>query len=168
MYVDALLDREKDRIHIVERVDGKREYRDFPAKYIFYYDDPKGKFKSIYGKPVSKTQCRTLKDFRRELKIAGKKQTYESDFNPIFRILEENYLGVDAPKLHTCFFDIEVDFDKERGFSTPEDPFNPITAISLYLQWSKQLITLAIAPKGIDKAEAKKISSQFEKIVFYL
>ena len=167
MYVDALLDREKDRIHIVERVDGKREYRDFPAKYIFYYDDPKGKFKSIYGKPVSKTQCRTLKDFRRELKIAGKKQTYESDFNPIFRILEENYLGIDAPKLHTCFFDIEVDFDKERGFSTPEDPFNPITAISLYLQWSKQLITLAIAPKGIDKAEAKKISSQFENCFLF-
>ena len=77
-------------------------------------------------------------------------------------ILEENYLGVDAPKLQTCLFDIEVDFDKERGFSTPDDPFNPITAISLYLQWSKQLITLAIAPKGMDKAEAKKISSQFE------
>ena len=26
------------------------------------------------------------------------------------------------PDLHTCFFDIEVDFDKDRGFSSSEDP----------------------------------------------
>ena len=40
-----------------------------------------------------------------------------------FRVLEENYPGQDAtPDLHTCFFDIEVDFDKDRGFSSSEDP----------------------------------------------
>ena len=50
-YVDALFDRDKDRIHVVERVDGRREYREYPANYVFYYDDPRGKFQSIYGTP---------------------------------------------------------------------------------------------------------------------
>ena len=151
MYVDCLFDRDKDRIHVVERdKDGKRQYRDFPVKYIFYYDDPRGKHRSIYGAPVTRVQCRTLKDFPKEIKLVGTKRLYESDFNPAFRVLEENYLGQDAPDLHTCFFDIEVDFDKDRGFSSPEDPFNPVTAITLYLQWSKQLITLCMAPKRHD------------------
>ena len=40
MYVDCLFDRDKDRIHVVERdKDGKRQYREFPVKYIFYSQD---------------------------------------------------------------------------------------------------------------------------------
>ena len=168
MYVDALFDRDKDLIQIVERnKHGKRVYKDYPAKYVFYYDDPKGKHKSIHGNTVSRIQCRSIKDFRREIKLVGQKRLYESDFNPVFRILEENYLGQDAPKLHTCFFDIEVDFDKERGFSPPEDPFNPVTAISLYLQWTDQLITLAVPPKGMDKEESQKICNKFENCFFF-
>ncbi len=168
MYVDCLFDREKDRIHVVERdKDGKRQYRDFPVKYIFYYDDPRGKHRSIHGTPVTRVQCRTLKDFRKEIKLVGTKRLYESDFNPVFRVLEENYLGQDAPDLHTCFFDIEVDFDKDRGFSSPEDPFNPVTAITLYLQWSKQLITLCLAPKGMTKEDAKEITDKFENCFLF-
>ena len=124
-YIDALFDREHDRIHVVERKDGRREYREYPANYIFYYDDPRGKFQSIYGTPVSRFSTRNNKEFRKEMRIQSGKQLYESDINPIFRCLEENYKGQDGPKLHTAFFDIEVDFDPERGFSRPEDPFNP-------------------------------------------
>tara|TARA_R110002074_G_scaffold125215_7_gene262285 strand:- start:17756 stop:20413 length:2658 start_codon:yes stop_codon:yes gene_type:complete len=168
MYVDALFDRDKDLIQIVERnKHGKRVYKDYPAKYVFYYDDPKGKHKSIHGNTVSRIQCRSIKDFRREIKLVGQKRLYESDFNPVFRILEENYLGQEAPKLHTCFFDIETDFDKERGFSPPDDPFNPVTAISLYLQWTDQLITLAIPPKGMSKEESDKICAKYENCFFF-
>jgi len=168
MYVDALFDRDKDLIQIVERnKHGKRVYKDYPAKYVFYYDDPKGKHKSIHGNTVSRIQCRSIKDFRREIKLVGQKRLYESDFNPVFRILEENYLGQEAPKLHTCFFDIETDFDKERGFSPPEDPFNPVTAISLYLQWTDQLITLAIPPKGMSKEESDKVCAKYENCFFF-
>ena len=31
-YVDAIYNKEKDLIHIVERIDGVRKYRDYPAK----------------------------------------------------------------------------------------------------------------------------------------
>ena len=48
-YVDAMFDRDNDVIRLVERKDGKRIYQEYPVKYTFYYVDPKGKYKSVYG-----------------------------------------------------------------------------------------------------------------------
>jgi DNA polymerase elongation subunit (family B) len=166
-YIDALFDREHDRIHVVERKDGRREYREYPANYIFYYDDPRGKFQSIYGTPVSRFSTRNNKEFRKEMRIQSGKQLYESDINPIFRCLEENYKGQDGPKLHTAFFDIEVDFDPERGFSRPEDPFNPITAISVYLGWLEQMVTLVIPPKHMSQETAQEIAGEFSNTMLF-
>ena len=166
-YVDALFDREHDRIHVVERRDGVRRYQEFPANYVFYYDDPRGKFQSIYGNPVSRFSTRNNKEFRKEIRIQSGKQLYESDINPIFRCLEENYKGADAPKLHTAFFDIEVDFDQERGYSRPEDPFNRITAISVYLDWLDQLITLVVPPRHMSMETAQEIAGEFENTIVF-
>jgi len=166
-YVDALFDREHDRIHVVERRDGVRKYQEFPANYIFYYDDPRGKFRSIYGNPVSRFSTRNNKEFRKEIRVQSGKQLYESDINPIFRTLEENYKGADAPKLHTAFFDIEVDFDPERGYSRPEDPFNKITAISVYLDWLDQLVTLVIPPRHMSMDTAQEIANEFENTLIF-
>ena len=168
MFVDALFDRDKDRIHVVERdANGEREFKDFAAKYVFYYDDPKGKHKSIYNTPVTRVQCRTMRDFRKELKLNGSTRLYESDINPVFRCLEENYIGQNAPELNIAFFDIETDFDPERGFSPPEDPFNPVTAISVYLQWMEQMITLCIKPKKMSKEDALDICNEFENCFLF-
>ncbi len=166
-YVDALFDREHDRIHIVERRDGVRRYQEYPAQYIFYYDDPRGKFRSIYGTPVSRFSTRNNKEFRKEVRMHSNKKLYESDINPIFRCLEENYKDQNAPELHTAFFDIEVAFDKDRGFSPVEDPFNPITAISVYLDWTDQLITLAVPPSTISWETAQELVSEFENTILF-
>jgi DNA polymerase elongation subunit (family B) len=166
-YIDALFDREHDRIHVVERRDGVRRYQQYPANYVFYYDDPRGKFRSIYGTPVSRFSTRNNKEFRKEVRIQSGKQLYESDINPIFRCLEENYKGQDAPGLQTAFFDIEVAFDKERGFSPVEDPFNPITAISIYLDWLDQLVTLAVPPRHMSQDTAREIASNFENTIIF-
>jgi DNA polymerase elongation subunit (family B) len=160
-YIDALFDREHDRIHVVERRDGERRYQEYPANYVFYYDDPRGKFTSIYGTPVSRFSTRNNKEFRKEIRIQSGKQLYESDINPIFRCLEENYKGQDGPRLNVAFFDIEVDFDTDRGFSPPEDPFNPITAISVYLTWVNRLITLVVPPKHMTWETAQEICAEF-------
>jgi DNA polymerase elongation subunit (family B) len=166
-YIDALFDREHDRIHIVERRDGVRKYQEYPAQYTFYYDDPRGKFRSIYGTPVSRFSTRNNKEFRKEVRMHSNKKLYESDINPIFRCLEDNYKDQNAPELHTAFFDIEVAFDKERGFSPVEDPFNPITAISVYLDWLGQLITLAVPPKGLTWETAQELVSEFDNTFLF-
>ena len=166
-YIDAHYDREHDRIHVVERRNGVRVYREYPANYIFYYDDARGKFRSIYDTPVSRFSTRNNKEFRKEVRMHSGKQLYESDINPIFRCLEENYKDQDAPELYTAFFDIEVDFDKERGFSPVEDPFNPITAISVYLNWLDQLVTLAVPPKHLSMATAQEMVAEFDNTFLF-
>ena len=96
-YVDALFDRENDSIKVVERNDkGQRVYKEHPVRYQFYYPDAKGKYTSIYGDPLTKVVCKNTKDFRKEVSIASNKELYESDINPIFQHLSENYLNQDA------------------------------------------------------------------------
>jgi DNA polymerase elongation subunit (family B) len=156
-YVDGYFDRDEDIIKVVERKDGKRIYQEFPVKYTFYYEDAKGKYKSIYGDPLSRIVCKNTKDFRKELAINKNKRLFESDVNPIFQCLSENYINQDAPKLNVAFWDIETDFDPERGFAPPEDPFMMITAITVHLQWLNALITLAVPPKGLPLEKAQEI-----------
>ena len=161
-YIDAYFDRERDQIWVVERVNGKRQYTDYPARYVFYYDDQKGKHRSIYDTPVSRVSTKQHKDFQKELSMHKGKQIYEADINPIFRCLEENYLDREAPTMNTAFFDIEVDFDPARGFSKPGDPFMPITSITVYLQWNQQLITIAVPPKTLTMEEAVDTCKEFD------
>jgi len=134
---------------------------------VLYYEDPRGKFQSIFGTPVSRFSTRNSKEFRKEVRIQSNKQLYESDINPIFRCLEENYKGQDGPKLNVAFFDIEVDFDPERGFSPPADPFNAITAISVYLQWLNQMVTLVVPPKHMSPETARDIAGDFENTIVF-
>ena len=161
-YVDAQFDRDQDVIRVVERKDGKRHFTEYPVKYTFYYKDQRGKYKSIYGDPLNRIVARNTKQFRKELAINQNKDLFESDVNPIFQCLSENYLNIDAPKLNVAFFDIETDFDPERGFADPSDPFMPITAITVHLQWLDSLVTLAIPPKTLTIDQAKDQVKDFE------
>ena len=166
-YVDALFDRDSDIIRTVERKDGKREYREYQAKYTFYYKDQRGKYKSVYGDPLSRIVCKNTKDFRKEVAINRDKQLFESDINPIFQCLSENYLNQDAPKLNIAFFDIETDFDPERGFADPADPFMPITSISVYLQWLETMVCLAVPPKTLTMDEAHKTLEGIDNVMLF-
>ena len=166
-YVDAQFDRDQDVIRVVERKDGKRHFTEYPVKYTFYYKDARGKYKSIYGDPLSRIVARNTKQFRKELAINQNKDLFESDVNPIFQCLSEQYLNVDAPKLNVCFFDIETDFDPERGFADPSDPFMPITAITVHLQWLDSLVTFALPPKGLTMEQAKEEVKDFDNTYLY-
>ena len=166
-YVDAIFDRDADIIRAVERKDGKRIFTEYPIKYTFYYEDLKGKFKSVYGDPLSRIVCKSTKDFRKELAINSSKKLFESDINPIFQCLSENYLNQDAPKLNIAFFDIETDFDPERGFADPSDPFMPITSISVYLQWLETMVCIAVPPKTLTIEQAKKELEGIENVMLF-
>lgn len=168
-FVDAILDRSSDRVHVVERNEnGEREYRDYPAEYTFYYDDPKGKHLTIHRTPVTRVSTHSAKVFKKEIKAHNNKKLWEHDCNPIFRCLETNYSGKHSPQLHTCFFDIESDFDSSKGGYAPvDDPFNKITAVTLYLDWLDQLITLAVPPKTLSFEEAVTIADKFENTFIF-
>jgi len=166
-YVDALYDRERDRIHVVERRDGSRVYQEYPASYVFYYPDPRGKFRTIFDTPVARFSCRSNKEFRKEIRMHAGRDLFEADINPIFRCLEDNYKGQDGPRLHTAIFDIEVAFDPERGYSPTDDPFNAITAISVYLDWIDQLITLAVPPAHMSRETALELVKDFDNTLLF-
>lgn len=168
-YVDAIHNKETDEIHIVERINGERVYNVIPASYSFYYEDVRGRYKTMWGTPVSKVTAPNFKQFQKELRVQSGRKLYESDINPIFRCLSENYMGIEAPKLNLGFFDIEVDFDPKRGFASPWDPFARITAISIYLSHLEKMVTLVLKPELPENNEhflsweaAEAITTQFD------
>ena len=168
MYVDATWNRDDDVVRVVERDPVKgRIYQEYPARYVFYYPDLKGKHRSIFGETLSRVSSRSFKEHTKEQRIYSSHKLYESDVNPVFRCLEENYLGKDAPKLNVAFFDIEVDFDPERGYASPDDAFMPITAIAVHLQWLDTLICLAIPPKTLTMAQAIEQVKEFPNTVLF-
>lgn len=167
-YIDAVLDSNADRIYVVERTpEGKRAFKEYATNYVFYYDDSKGKYRTIFGDPVSRFSTRKKQEFEKEKRIHSKKKLYESDVPVVFRCLSDNYLNAEPPKLHTAFFDIEVDFDPERGFSPTDDPFNAVTAISVYLDWLGQLVTLVIPPKHMSDETAEELTREFENCLLF-
>ena len=167
-YVDAIHSKNEDRIYVVERdKNGVRQYNEFPATYTLYYSDQKGKQRSLYGDPVTRFSTKVRAEFEKERRILSGKKLFESDINVIFRCLSENYRNAEAPKLHTCFFDIETDFDQEHGFSSAADALNQITAITVYLDWLDKLVTLVIAPKHMSSETAQEICDSFENTLLF-
>jgi len=167
-YCDAMWDREKDIVKVVERDPVKgRLYKEYAARYVFYYPDQRGKYKSIFGESLTKVSAKTFKEYVKEQRIHSSHKLYESDINPVFRCLEENYLGKDTPNLNVAFWDIEVDFDPERGYASPDDAFMPITAISVHLQWLDTLVCLAIPPKTLTMAEATEQIKEFPNTILF-
>ncbi len=166
-YIDAFFDRNQDFIRVVERKEGKRIYKEYPIRYTFFYEDANGKFRSIYGHALSRIVSKTTKDFHKELAINRNKKLFESDINPIFQCLSANYLNHDAPKLNVAFFDIEADFDPEKGFADPADPFMPVTAITVYLQWLDSMVTFALIPKTLTMQQAKDKTKDITNLYLY-
>lgn len=158
-YVDAIWDKEGNQIHVVERVDGKRVFQRYPTKFVAFYDDEHGDYKSVFGNPVSKITKFNYGAFQKEIreKRENNIQLYESDVNPIFRCLADNYLEKEPPVLNIGFFDIEVAQDPEHGHAPPSNPFNMITAIGLYISSIEKLICLAVKPSTYSWEEAEKI-----------
>jgi len=164
-YVDAILEKEKNTIHVVERANGKRVFNSYPSRYVMYWPSERGKYTSLFGERLEKFETTRWEEFQRECRQIPRDKQYESDINPIFRCFYDHYKNTPSPKLHVAFFDVETDFDPERGFSSTEEAFNPITAVSVYLSWLERNFTLVLKPKRLSQADAERIVSKFEDTV---
>ena len=166
MYIDAIIEKDNNQILVAERdQNGKRILVTHPTRYVVCWPNEKGKVQSIFGYKLEKYQTNKFTEFKRELSLLPKSKLHESDINPIFRCLYDNYRDLPTPTPHIGFFDIEVDFNVEKGFSSPDDAFSPITAISIYLNWLERNFTLAIKPKGMSQDAAIAIVNEFEDTV---
>lgn len=167
-YVDAIHLRHKDTIEVVERVNGQRIYQTYPAPYVFYYEHAAGSHTSIFGDPCKKASFTNWKKFRKALsEHEGERRIFESDVNPVFRCLHDRYANVDAPVLNIGLFDIEADFDAERGYAPVTDPFNKITAITIHLSHTDDLVTFALRPPTISVDDAVELASEFDNTLVF-
>lgn len=168
-YVDALYSAKTNKIYIAERRDGERVLKEEPCEQVLYYDHPSGTHRTIFGDACKRFSTPNSQKFRKELGKLKERNTpvYESDINPVFRYLSENYLDQPAPELNVGFFDIETDFHPTRGFAPTDDTFNAITAITIYLSWIGRNITLALAPPTICHEAAKEIGEGFEDTLVF-
>ena len=163
-YVDAFHDRKKDLIRVVERVNGQRVLVNYQPEYNFYYGDPEGIHESYYGDRVTQVKCRNINEFTKNKNIYKYKKLFESDIRPLNKTLAKHYKDAESPILQKAFLDIEVDFCKERGYSSVEEAFMPITAIGVYLQWSKKLLCLAVPPKSLTLSEAQAAAKNYPEV----
>lgn len=155
-YVDAFYDRNKNEVNIVERVNGERIIKKEKYEHVLYYEHPAGSYKSIFEDACRKFSTTDTKRYRRKLSELREKGTkiFESDIRETFRHLATHYMGAEPPVLNVGFFDIEADFDPERGWAPADDPFCAVTAITIHLSQNDKLVTLALIPKGITLSDA--------------
>ena len=167
-YVSARIDKKLEKIDVVERISGNRVFNSFPIDHSFYIDDPNGQYRTIYNTPVRKIEPKSYSEFHREINsIPSGKKIWESDLNLTFKCLAQHYRHQNPPNLHITFLDIEVAFDREKGHSPTEDPFNEITAVTIDHQWSKQLITLVLRPHTYTVEQAETIANKFENTILF-
>lgn len=166
MYIDALHFRKDEIVRVVERVNGERVIKEYTPDWHFYIDDPRGTHKTIYGKPVKKIVPHNQTERAKMLKQFGGNK-HESDINIVMRCLENEYLNCNDPNMHVAFFDIEVDFDPENGYSEPADALTPVTSIAVYMQWIGQMVCLAVPPKGVSIDEANKIAEEVGDTIIF-
>lgn len=170
MYIDALFKRggSEEVIKIVERVNGKRVYKEYQPDYHFFINDPRGSHKSIYDDAVKKVVPKSWTEKQKLVKqMSGNVKRWESDVDPIFRALEQHYQHADAPVPNIAFFDIETSFDKEAGWSDASEALNYITSISVHLQWLDEIICLALPPETLTWDEAQVIADEVGNVVLF-
>lgn len=166
-YVDARYDKSRDVIQVAERVNGERILVEHKPEYNFYVADSSGNHQSIFGDKVTEIRCKNLKDFRKNVALNRHNKMFESDIKPINKTIAKHYWGTEPSRLQTAFFDIEVDFDPERGYASPDEAFMPITSIGVYLQWSDTLVCLAVPPKTLDQTQAQNIADRVGNVILF-
>lgn len=147
-YISAIT--KDNKVIVWERNDqDERVVKDNKAPYYFYIDDDAGEYTTIFGTPVSKVEFDSGAKFHAAKKEYAAKgiKTWESDIPPELRWLSNEYYNKPAPKLHVTFFDIEVDYDPEIGFSTIQDPYAPINSVAMLHEWKKEMVIIVVPPE---------------------
>lgn len=148
-YVGAYYEYDTDAVIVWERDETGRKVVAHHAPHYFYVPCEDGEYTSIYGDKLEKL----VFDSKDEMQAAARKYQYkfESDIPPLFKVLMNEYHDLPTPNIHFAFLDIEVDYQSSAGFSSPENPYAPINAVTIYQSWTRKYFTYAVPPKGWKK-----------------
>lgn len=133
---------------------GRRDIKKYEAEFYFFIRDEDGDgdgdYEDIYGNKLVKLEFddnKSLREAAERFRSSGVK-VYESDISTESKVLSKHYFGKEIGKLNTTLFDIEVDFDKTKGFAGPENPYAPINAVAFYHQHQDRMAVYAVPPPG--------------------
>lgn len=148
-YVGAVHSWDDDAVLIWERdTPEARTLRRVPAPRYFYVPNEDGEYTSIYGDKLEKIVCDGKDEFDAMVKSYPPRDRHESDIQPVFKVLMNEYYQRPLPVLNFAFIDIETDTRKALGWSTVQNPYAAINAVTIYQSWTQKYITLLIPPKG--------------------
>ena len=159
MYIDGFYNNKSDTVSIVERVNGKRVFKEYPADYHYFISDPTGTYRTLFGDRVKRIDPATPQE-RTRLTTNTTSKLWEANINPVLRCLEAEYKEATIPDAQISYFDIETDFHPVKGYSSPDDAFNPITSIAIYNTWEKRMYCLAVPPPTLTFEEAVVIGEE--------
>jgi len=145
-YISAI--RQGDEVTVWEREGSIRIKKTFLAPYYFFTKDTEGDYVSIFGDRLTRHDFTNGKEMfatRNDFKSSGI-EMFESDIAPESRIISDHYYGQAAPTLNVTFLDIEVDYNKEIGFSSVDNPYAPINSIAIYHQHEKRTVVYCVPP----------------------
>lgn len=149
MYTSAQVAQNFKEVIVWERTEKGRITKRYPAPFYFYIQDPNGDYKDIHQNKLRRldfADWNTFKEARDRYKNFGE-AVYESDIALDQKILSEHYYGQETTvESHISFFDIEVDYDRDKGFDPKTDRYAPINAISLFHFWTQKTFMLLLSP----------------------
>ena len=169
-YVGAAFDYDTDTVLVWERDNpAARNLRRVKAPRYFYMPNEDGQHESIYGDKLERLDFENIDEFNVGLRTHPHGR-HESDISPMFKVLMNEYYQKPIPLLNFAMLDIETDVRMSVGWSTIENPYAPINAVTIYQSWTGKYVTLAIPPKGFDptgfkeqlKLKAKELGLDFE------
>jgi len=146
-------------LHVVIADGDERSVKLYEPEYVMYFQDDCGKYKSIFGDKLAKFTTGSYFELRDAIEVVTEAglQIFESDVDPLFRLLQEKFPSDDGPDLNVTIFDIEVDKDKDKTFATIENPYAEITAISMHNKWCDEKLALMVPPENLTVQECRDL-----------
>ena len=156
-YISAISSKDRNFVSVFERFDvSKREINSYKSPHYFYTKNSEGEFLDIYDTALQRYDFDSYEEFYstvQQFKNAGTK-LWESDISVEYKVLSENYFNKNSKiELNTTFFDIEVDYDRKRGFSNPQNPYAPVSAISVYHRHYGTSKVMVVLPSTVKKQD---------------
>jgi hypothetical protein len=165
-YIGADSSFSDEHVNVWERSDKKeRVLKRVKKPLYFYVPDDAGEYTSIYNDKLKKLSFDSLAEFNIAVKAYPQSLRHEADIQPMFKVLMDNYYNLELPILNFAFIDIETDTRKKLGWSTVNNPYAAINAVTIYQSWNDKYITLLLAPK---KYDVSKFYEEIEKIAIEL